>query len=208
MVPRVADRFVDRYPRTPEAAQAMLQLALSKEFEDKEREALEYYKKVADRPSPVPTPVTKRPARCVDWSRSAEWSNWKARTIDGKPFRLSQLRGTPGRAALLGNLVRAVQAGHEAAARTPGSLPTSRLATGRREYRCHSQPGFRLLARAPLPWIQLFAKGGLEASPLAQAFGVQTLPMMLLVDDTGKLIRHNVRAAELDSELEKMLKPK
>ncbi|MGI9474382.1 MAG: tetratricopeptide repeat protein, partial [Rubripirellula sp.] len=39
--------FVERYPRTPEAAQAWLQLALSKEFEDKEKEALVFYKKVA-----------------------------------------------------------------------------------------------------------------------------------------------------------------
>ena len=40
--------FVDRYPRTPEAAQAWLQLALSKEFEDKDREALSFYKRVAE----------------------------------------------------------------------------------------------------------------------------------------------------------------
>ena len=39
--------FIDRYSNTEEAAQAMLQIALSKEFEDKEREALRYYRKVA-----------------------------------------------------------------------------------------------------------------------------------------------------------------
>ena len=39
-------RFVERYPKTPQAAQAWLNLALSKEFEDKDKEALAYYKKV------------------------------------------------------------------------------------------------------------------------------------------------------------------
>ena len=50
--------------------------------------------------------------------------------------------------------------------------------------------------------VQLFDDGGLESSRLAKAFGVQTLPTMMLVDGSGKVVRHNVRAAELSDELE------
>ncbi len=52
----------------------------------------------------------------------------------------------------------------------------------------------------------LFEEGGLESSGLAKAFGVLTLPTMMLIDKDGKVVRHNVRAAELDEEIERMLK--
>ena len=64
------------------------------------------------------------------------------------------------------------------------------------------------LKETPLPWIQLFDDGGLESSRLAKAFGVQTLPTMMLIDPAGKVVRHNVRAAELDGEIEKIVKAK
>jgi thioredoxin-like negative regulator of GroEL len=57
----------------------------------------------------------------------------------------------------------------------------------------------------PLPWTQLFEDGALESSRLAKAFGVQTLPTMMLIDQDGKVVRHNVRAAELDAELNAMV---
>ena len=62
--------------------------------------------------------------------------------------------------------------------------------------------------RARLPWTQLFEDGGLESSPLAKAFGVQTLPTMMLIDSKGVVVRHNVRSAELDEEIDQMLKKK
>ncbi len=86
--------FVDRYPRTPEAAQAWLQLALSKEFEDKEREALDHYRKVA---STFPgTDAGEKAAGAVRRLESVgRRVELEGNTIDGKPFRLSELRGKP-----------------------------------------------------------------------------------------------------------------
>ena len=54
------EKFADQYSGTLESAQAMLQLALSKEFEEKEREALGYYKRVAN--EFASTPVGKKAA--------------------------------------------------------------------------------------------------------------------------------------------------
>jgi thiol-disulfide isomerase/thioredoxin len=47
-------------------------------------------------------------------------------------------------------------------------------------------------------WPQLYEPGGLERSRLATELGVQTLPMMLLIDASGKLIRHSIQGSELD----------
>ena len=43
-------------------------------------------------------------------------------------------------------------------------------------------------------------------SPLANQMGIQTLPTMILVDKTGKVIRRNVHVGELEGELEKLFK--
>ena len=57
-----------------------------------------------------------------------------------------------------------------------------------------------------LPWTQLYEAGGLEGSPLSRQFGVQTLPTMMLIDSKGRMVRHNIREAELEDELEKLVK--
>ena len=62
----------------------------------------------------------------------------------------------------------------------------------------------RYLQQSQVPWLQLYEPGGLEGSRLAKEFGVQTLPTMMLIGPSGKVIRHNVRAAELQGELEKI----
>ncbi len=197
--------FVDRYPRMPESAQAMLQLALSKEFEDKEKDALGYYKKVA-----VAFPGTDTAEKAEGAVRRLESVgqviDLQGNSIDGKPFRLAQLRGRPVVLHYWATwcepckqdmkLLRALQARYQKAGLVLVGVnvdATSEMAKG-------------FLKQNPLPWIQLFDDGGLESSDLAKAFGVQTLPTMMLIDDRGRVVRHNVRAAELESELDKLAK--
>ena len=55
------------------------------------------------------------------------------------------------------------------------------------------------------PWPQLFESGGMD-SRLANELGIMTLPTMILVDKTGRVVRRNLHASELDSELGKLLK--
>lgn len=199
--------FVERYPRTPEAAQAWLQLALSKEFEDKEREALAYYQKVA-----AAFPATDAGEKAAGAVRRLDSVgkriDLEGTTIDGKPFQLSDLRGKPVVLHYWATwcepckqdmkLLRRLQAGYQRAGLQIVGVNvdiTRDLASG-------------FLRQTPLPWTQLFEDGGLESSQLAKAFGVQTLPTMMLIDADGKVVRHNIRAAELDAEIAAMVKPK
>lgn len=197
--------FVDRYPRTGEAAQAWLQLALSKEFEDKERDALVFYKQVAAKfPG---TDAGEKAAGAVRRLESVgQRVDLEGTTIDGKSFRLSSLRGKPVVLHYWATwcepckqdmkLLRRLQAGYQKAGLQLVGVNvdvTRDLADG-------------YLQQVPLPWVQLFEEGGLESSGLAKAFGVQTLPTMMLIDKAGKVVRHNVRAAELDEAIDQMLK--
>ena len=119
----------------------MLQFALSKEFEDKEREALGYYKKVAYGVSGDSTLARRQPVPFDAWSRSARTIELDGTTIDGKPFKLVCAARTPRRGPLLGDMVRALQARHEAPPQPTGSLPASWANFGRRQRRRHARLG-------------------------------------------------------------------
>lgn len=199
--------FVDRYPKTEEAAKSWLQLALSKEFEDKEREALGFYKKVA-----IAFPNSDFGEKAAGAVRRLESVgkriDLEGRTIQGKDFRLSQLRGKPVVLHYWATwcepckqdmkLLRRLQAGYQKAGLQLVGVNvdvTADLATG-------------YLKDAQLPWVQLYEPGGLESSRLAKTFGVQTLPTMMLIDSAGKVVAHNIRASDLDGELQRLVKAK
>ena len=195
--------FIDRYLNTPEAAQATLQLALSKEFEDKESDALKYYRKVA-----TTFPNTDAGEKAAGAVRRLESQGQRidltSKTIGGQAFSLSSLRGQP------------VVIHYWATWCDPCKQDMKQLRRLQTRYKGLQLVGVNVdstrelatsfLRENPLSWTQLFEEGGLESSPLAKAFGVQTLPTMMLVDKSGKVVRHNIRVEELDVELERLYK--
>ncbi len=56
-----------------------------------------------------------------------------------------------------------------------------------------------------LTWPQLFEEGGLE-SRLASELGIVTLPTMLLIDRTGRVVRRNIHSGELEAEIVRLQK--
>ncbi len=199
--------FVERYPRTPETAQAYLQLALSKEFEDEEREALGYYKKVA---SAFPnTDAGEKAAGAVRRLESVgRRIELEGTTIDGRPFKLSDLRGKPVILHYWATWCEPCKQDMKLLRRLQASYRRAGLQIVGVNVDVTRQLATDFLKETPLPWTQLFDEGSLESSRLAKAFGVQTLPTMMLVDKEGKVVRHNVRAAELDDELTALVKAK
>ena len=58
-----------------------------------------------------------------------------------------------------------------------------------------------------LTWPQIFEAGGMD-SRLATDFCIISLPTLFLVDDQGKVVNRNLRPAELEKQLEKLLPAK
>lgn len=196
-------RFVERYPRVPEAAQAWLNLALSKEFEDKDTEALAYYKKVV---SLFPDADSGEMAagavrRLESVGRQVEL---EGTTIQGKPFRLSNLRGKPVVVHYWATWCEPCKQDMKQLRRLLATYQRAGLQVVGINVDRNKSDAERYLQQTQVPWIQLYEAGGLEGSRLAREFGVQTLPTMMLVDPSGKVVRHNVRTAELPSELERI----
>ncbi len=197
--------FVTRYESSPEAGQAMMQLALSKEFEAKEDEALAWYRRVA-KEFPGSQASAKAAGAVKRLDSVGKQLDLRGATLDGKTFQLSALRGKPVVIHYWATWcepckqdmrrLRQLQAQYQKA----GLQLVGISVDGRRE------EAAAFLKQNPLPWVQLFEEGGLESSRLANELGVQTLPTMLLIDQAGKVVRHNVQAAQLDEELDQLLK--
>lgn len=196
-------RFVERYPRAPETAQAWLNLALSKEFEDKDSEALAYYKKVANLFPKADSGEMAAGAvrRLESVGRQVEL---QGTTIKGKPFRLSSLRGKPVVVHYWATWCEPCKQDMKQLRRLLASNQRTGLQVVGINVDRSKTDAQRYLQQTQVPWLQLYEDGGLEGSRLAKEFGVQTLPTMMLIDPSGKVIRHNIRAAELQTELEKI----
>ncbi|MDE0874001.1 MAG: TlpA disulfide reductase family protein [Acidimicrobiales bacterium] len=200
----VLSRFVERYPATPEAAQAWLNLALSKEFEDKDKEALAYYKKVVSLFSKTSSGEIAAGAvrRLESVGREVDL---EGTTLDGKPFRLSRLRGKPVVLHYWATWCEPCKQDMKLLRRLQASYQRAGLQVVGVNVDLTKQEAQRYLQQTQVSWTQLFEPGGLDGSRLAKAFGVQTLPTMMLIDPQGKVVRHNVRAAELQTEIDRIL---
>lgn len=199
-------RFVSEYPTSPEAAQALLQLALSKEFEEKEKAALEYYTKVST--SFPGTDAAEKAAGAVRRLESEGKSiAFRGRAINGEAFDLAKLAGRPVVIHYWATwcdackqdmkLLRQLQAKYQKAGLTIVGVNVDSTREDAAAY----------LKESPAPWIHLYEDGGLESSGLAKQLGVQTLPLMMLIDPSGKVVSNNIYAASLDAELARLARP-
>lgn len=198
-------KFVDRYPTSPEAAQALLQLALSKEFEEKQTAALEYYTQVSKS-----FPGTDSGEKALGAARRLQSVgrsiDFQGRTITGEAFDLAKLASRPVIIHYWATwcdackqdmkLLRQLQAKYQQAGLTIVGVNVDAT----------REDAIAYLKANPAPWIHLYEDGGLESSTLAKQLGVQTLPMMMLIDSTGKVVSNNIYAVSLDAEVAKIAK--
>ncbi len=197
--------FAAKYPRSIQGAKAKLQLALSKELEDDSKAAVAFYTDVA-RGYPGTDESAKATGAIRRLQSIGKPIELTGTTIDGKTLSLAQLRGRP------------VVLQYWATWCGPCKQDMVRLRQLRGQYAkaglevvgINVDPvraeALKFVAEQKLPWPTLYAPGGLDASPLAQQFGVQTLPMMMLVDQQGRVVDDNVAITELETQLQSILK--
>ncbi len=197
-------QFVQKYPRSEDAADAMLQLALGEEFDGKSPEAIAWYDKVL---SGFPqSPLAKKAAGAKRRLQSVGAAiPLTGTTLDGKAVALEAYKG------------RTVLIHYWATWCEPCKQDLPLLKQLQAKY---APQGFVLigvnldsergtatafLQTNQLPWPQLYEPGGLD-SRLANELGILTLPTMILVDKEGKVLNRNIQAGELDEELAKRLR--
>jgi len=192
-------QFVKDFPTSKEAADALSHLAIDAEFAGKEDDARALYKQIlAEFPK---EPTAGKAAGALRRIESIGKPLVLAgQTVDGKAFNINMLAGktvvvhywaaeghsTAGDVAQLKQLQAKYARDNVAVV---GVSLDNNVATLT-----------NYLEANRLPWTTLHEKGGMD-SRFALEMGIFTVPTVMLVDPTGKVIARNLEISLLDKEL-------
>ncbi|MGI8982054.1 MAG: thioredoxin-like domain-containing protein [Pirellulaceae bacterium] len=199
------ETIIEDYPSAPEAAEAMLQLGMAHEFNEKPKEALTWYNRLlAEMPSS--DQAKKATGAKTRLDSTGKKITLKGKSIDGRAaVNLADYNGKvvlihywatwagPSKEDM--DVIKDMQAKYGKSGFQPLGVNLDGSATDAKTF----------LNANRYPWPHAFEEGGIEESRLASEMGILTLPMMLLVDKQGRVLNNNVHAAELDAELKKAL---
>jgi thiol-disulfide isomerase/thioredoxin len=197
------EQYVADYPASPDAAEAMLQIAIAQEFAAEEEEAKTWYGRVVQS-FPDSAAAKKAAGASVRLDSVGKTITLQGKSPSGEAVDLADCRG------------RVVVIQYWATWSDRCKQDMSVLQQILKKYdRSLAVIGVNLdhdrkdldayLATNRLPWPQIFEEGGLDSGP-ANQLGILTLPTMILVDKQGAVVNRNVLAAELEAEVEKLLR--
>jgi len=196
--------FVKEYATSPDAAEAMLQVAIGHEFSGKEKDAIEWFGRITTefQKSDLAPKAAGAKRRLESVGKPLVL---KGKTIEGKPFDLAAANGKvvlvhywatwcePCKQDL--ETIRGLQAKYGKDGFVPVGVNLDNSPADVTTY----------LRSKSLPWSQVYEQGGLEGR-LATEMGILTLPTMILIGKDGKVANRNIHAGELDAELKKVLR--
>lgn len=197
------ESFIEKHEETSDAAEAMLQLAIAKEFSGEENEAIQWYGRIATNhtENELSPKAIGAKRRLESVGKTIEL---KGTTVEGKSFNLTNLQGQvvlihywatwcrPCKQDAI--IIKQMQAKYGKRGFSPVGV---NLDTELTLTKTHLQAN-------RMSWPQLFEAGGLDGR-LANELGILTLPTMLLIDKNGRVLNRNIHAAELEDELAKLL---
>jgi thiol-disulfide isomerase/thioredoxin len=188
----------------PDAAEAMLRLAILLDYPGKEAEASVWFNRISKEfPQSDLAPKAKGAVARLD--SIGKTIPLRAKTLDGRTFDLAAAKD---RVVLIHywatwaepcvqdlDAIKALVAKYG----KDGFYPVGVNLDG------DAKAAAALVRTKSIAWPQLFEDGGLD-SRLATEMGVLTLPLMILVGKDGKVISRNIHAGEMDAELKKLLR--
>lgn len=196
--------FIKKHPESEDAPDAMLQLAVTEEFNNRTKEALDWYRRLAS--LKADSSAVRRASGAI---RRLE--------LKGKSFALSGPmlgEGTLDIAKLRGKTVLVIYW-------ATNCVPcTEDLPELRQLYQAYKSKGFEIVGVCldmdlppvaeyiqthKVPWPQIYEGKGLE-SPAAIQYGVISLPTMFLVNAQGIVESRNTSVQDLKLQLPGLLK--
>jgi len=196
--------YAEQYPESPDAAEALLQLAIAKEYAGEEEEAKTWYGRVVSR---FPTsPQAKK----ASGARTRLDSEGKTISLQGKSptggvVDLAQFRGKVVLVQFWASWCEPCKADMAALKELLTKYGSAGFHIIGVNLDSRREDMAAYLADSRVRWPQIYEEGGLDSRP-ANELGILTLPTMILVDQQGKVVDRNVRVAELDRELKRLIR--
>lgn len=200
---KTLETYVGAYPKSPDAAEAMLQLAIAQEFAGQEEDAMKWYGRItADFPD---APAAQK----ASGAKTRIGSVGKPLAITGKgangsPVDTTRLRGKAVLIQYWATWSDASKADIPAIKDLLKKYPGALTVVGVNLDNDPKAVG-AFLAEAKLPWPQIWEEGGLDSRP-ANQLGIVSVPTMILLDPQGKVIDRNIQTADIEPELKKLVK--
>jgi tetratricopeptide (TPR) repeat protein len=195
--------FVDKYPKSPDSAEALLQLGMLLEFVGKSEDANKWYQQLV---SSFPNSAQKAKAAGALQRLGSVGKPMmlRGKELSGADLNISSYRGK-------------VVLVHYWATWCPLAdmvlLRDLHAKKGGKDFDVigvclDANPAVakQFLAQNKFPWKQIHESGGLDGR-LANEMGVMTPPLMVLVDQKGNVVNQNVHVAELETQLARLLTP-
>ncbi|MEX2026443.1 MAG: TlpA disulfide reductase family protein, partial [Pirellulaceae bacterium] len=196
--------FVSEFSSRPEAAEAMLQLAMGFEIAAKPKDAVTWYGRIV-KDFPQSDVAQKAAGARYRIESVGKRLALKGKSLDGRSTM--DVGSYAGKVVLIHywanwcepckediEKIRSLQAKHGSAFQPIGiSLDIA------------AADAAKFASENRLTWPQLFEAGGMDDSRLATDLGVLTLPTMLLIDKQGRLVSYDLHGDDLDAEVRKLL---
>jgi peroxiredoxin len=200
------EAFVEKYPKSTDSAEALLQLGMYQEFVGKADDAKKWYQQLATSfPSAAPAVKARGALRRLSSVGAAIRLQGKDlvsdTAVDSQSYRGKIL------------LIHYWATWSDKCKEDLVLLKDFYAKKGGRDFEIlgvcldSSDSAAKLfLSQNRFPWKQLYEKGGADGR-LANELGVMTLPLMILVDRTGRVANNNIQVAELEDELARLQQP-
>ncbi|MBS0208683.1 MAG: redoxin family protein [Planctomycetes bacterium] len=195
--------FISKYPKVADTADALLQLAVAKEFAGQEDDAKKVYGQLVAG-FPESQPAKKATGAIARLDSVGKVIQLAGKNLTGQAVNLGQFRDkvivlhywASNSPTCLGDLetLKQLQAKYGKNVAIVGiSLDDNRKALE------------DFLKKNKLAWVQIYDDGGLDA-PLANALGILTLPSIMVIDKQGRVANRAATAGELDKEVGALLR--
>lgn len=196
----VADlqQFITDFPSASITPEAMLQLAVTLEYEGKADDAKKWYEQIVQR---FPGTISaKKASGCYKrLGLVGKALDFSGTGITGETVNLAQYRG------------RYVLLQYWATWCEPCTQAFQTLAALQKKYQgkfyvvgvcldSDRATATNFLKQNPTPWAQIYEEGGLESRPAIE-LGILS-PLMILVDPEGKVVEVDIQADQIESKLQ------
>lgn len=198
------EKFIEEYPEAPETAEALLQLANSKEYAGQETEAMKWYQEIVSRFNQT-TQSQKARGAIFRLSSVGKPMSLSGQTTNGKTLDLVNFKG-------YNVLIHYWTANSQSAITDAEILRQAALKYGKQKFQIigvnlddNADVMNQFVTDRKIPWYQIDGKG--PDGPQASQMGIIAVPTMILVDAEGRIVNRNVQINDLDSSVEKLVNP-
>jgi thiol-disulfide isomerase/thioredoxin len=196
--------FIRQYPQAIDAAEAMLQIALAAEFTGDPQEAGKWYGQAAS--SFASTTSGKKAAGALRrLSLQGKPFAVSGPTLDERSFNSNAYRGGPVIYHCWASWCDSCKADMRALKELQAKYAKHKLRVVGLNLDNDRKLADAFVKQNPLPWINVFDPGGLESN-LAIGYGILTLPVNIVVDKNGNVVKSGAHWTELDRIIEELVK--